>query len=68
MHEHLTHGADDLKHWLKDPGIESASRELYYSIDAIRRDPVVAAVDAEILSQLLSRPLGNEVGLAEAVS
>ena len=28
VHEHLTNGADDLKHWLKDHGIESASREL----------------------------------------
>jgi len=28
VHEHLTNGAHVLKHWLKDYGIESASREL----------------------------------------
>jgi hypothetical protein len=28
LHEHLTNGADDLKHWLKDHGIESALGEL----------------------------------------
>jgi hypothetical protein len=28
VHEHLTNGAHDLRHWLKDHGVESASREL----------------------------------------